>query len=131
MYAKIEGNSITHYPYGYGHLKRDNPNTSFPKDILSNIDKRGAFDVVEITSVERPESDTDNISEGTPVLVGDVWTQNWVSTPKTSEELNEDVRQKRLGSYGTPQDQLEFITENGLEAWQTRVAEIKTLHPKV
>ncbi len=130
MYAKIEGNSITQYPYGFGHLKSDHPNTSFPKDILSG-NGRSAYNVVEVAPVEKPESETDNISEGAPVLVGDVWTQNWISTPKTSEELNQEVRQKRLGSYGTPQDQIEFITENGLEAWQTRVAEIKSIHPKV
>ena len=131
MYAKIEGNSISQFPYSRGHLKRDNPNTSFPKDFLSSSDGRSAYNLVEVSPVERPESDTDNISEGTPVLVGDVWTQNWVSTPKTSEEFNEGVRKKRFGSYGRPQDQLEFITENGLEAWQTRVAEIKAIYPKV
>lgn len=36
----------------------------------------------------------------------------------------------RLTAYGPPQTQLEYITENGLEAWQTKVAEIKTANPK-
>jgi len=27
-------------------------------------------------------------------------------------------------------DQIEFITENGLDAWQAKVAEIKARHPK-
>lgn len=148
MYAKIEGNSITHYPYGRGHLKRDHPNTSFPKDILKN--NGSAYNVVEISPVEPPESGvtltgemlndgvlnkievlSDDISEGTPVLVGDVWTQNWVVTPKTSEQLNDEIRIFRLNSYGKPEDQLEFITENGLEAWQAKVAEIKAQNPKV
>jgi len=131
MYAKIEGNSISQFPYGRGHLKRDNPNTSFPKDFLSSSDGRSAYNLVEVSPVERPESDTDNISEGTPVLVGNVWTQNWIATPKTSEELNEDVIKQRRISYGKPEDQIEFITENGLEAWQAKVAEIKSEYPKV
>ena len=38
--------------------------------------------------------------------------------------------QKRLDAYGTTQQQLEFITEHGLEAWQAKVAEIKTMYPK-
>lgn len=36
----------------------------------------------------------------------------------------------REEAYGTLQSQLEFITENGLDAWQTRVAEIKAANPK-
>ena len=36
----------------------------------------------------------------------------------------------RLTAYGTHSTQLEFITENGLDAWQTKVAEIKTANPK-
>ena len=28
------------------------------------------------------------------------------------------------------ESQIEFITENGLEAWQTKVAEIKARYPK-
>ena len=130
MYAKIEGNSITQYPYGFGHLKRDHPNTCFPKDILSG-GGGSAYNVVSITAVEKPDSETDNISEGTPILVGDVWTQNWISTPKTSQELKADARKNRRGAYGKPEAQIEFITENGLEAWQTKVAEIKEKYPKV
>lgn len=38
--------------------------------------------------------------------------------------------ESRKGEYGTPESQIEFITENGLEAWQTKVAEIKAKYPK-
>lgn len=37
----------------------------------------------------------------------------------------------RYQAYGSAQYQLEYITENGLEAWQTHVAEIKAANPKV
>lgn len=36
----------------------------------------------------------------------------------------------RLTAYGTPDSQIEYITENGLEAWQAHVAEIKASNPK-
>jgi len=36
----------------------------------------------------------------------------------------------RLEAYGSPASQLEYITENGLEAWQAHVAEIKAANPK-
>lgn len=35
----------------------------------------------------------------------------------------------RKKEYGTPEEQVEFITENGLDAWQTKVAEIKAKYP--
>lgn len=41
-----------------------------------------------------------------------------------------DYVQKRTAAYGTPQEQLEFITENGLDAWIAKVAQIKADNPK-
>ena len=32
--------------------------------------------------------------------------------------------------YGSAEDQLEFITEKGLDAWQTKVAAVKAKFPK-
>jgi hypothetical protein len=36
----------------------------------------------------------------------------------------------RIDEYGTVEQQLEFITERGLEAWQSNVAAIKEKYPK-
>ena len=36
----------------------------------------------------------------------------------------------RLTAYGSHAAQLEYITEHGLDAWQTKVAQIKTANPK-
>ena len=36
----------------------------------------------------------------------------------------------REAAYGSTSSQLEYITENGLDAWQTHVAEIKAANPK-
>jgi hypothetical protein len=38
--------------------------------------------------------------------------------------------QSRIDAYGDPRTQIEFISENGLAAWQTEVARIKALHPQ-
>ena len=43
---------------------------------------------------------------------------------------NGTVMANRIKAYGTTTEQIEFITENGLEAWQSRVAEIKNQYPK-
>jgi len=37
----------------------------------------------------------------------------------------------REAAYGSLESQVEYITENGLDAWQTKVAEIKAANPKV
>ena len=36
----------------------------------------------------------------------------------------------RYEAYGSIPDQIEYITENGLDAWQTKVAQIKADNPK-
>ena len=38
--------------------------------------------------------------------------------------------QDRQTAYGTTESQIEFITENGLDAWVAKVAQIKTDNPK-
>jgi hypothetical protein len=38
--------------------------------------------------------------------------------------------QKRIKEYGTIAQQIEYITENGLDAWQTKVNNIKAKYPK-
>jgi hypothetical protein len=78
----------------------------------------------EITQVDPTPPEGHWASHGTPELVGDEWKQTWVYEQAFGIEA-------RVLSYGPPTDQIEFITENGLEAWQTKVAEIKAKYPKV
>ena len=52
-------------------------------------------------------------------------SQKFGSVKKNGTVLNE-----RMVAYGSTAAQIEFITENGLEAWQAKVAEIKNQHPK-
>ncbi len=47
-----------------------------------------------------------------------------------SVKKNGTVLSQRVEAYGSTADQIEFITENGLEAWQAKVAEIKNQYPK-
>ena len=46
------------------------------------------------------------------------------------EVVNPQWLQDRQDAYGLVNAQLEYITENGLEAWQAHVAEIKAMYPK-
>ena len=42
----------------------------------------------------------------------------------------EDVISKRIKEYGSIAQQIEYITENGLDAWQSKVNSIKAKYPK-
>ena len=45
-------------------------------------------------------------------------------------EANAQVVANRKAAYGSLEQQIEYITENGIDAWQTKVAEIKANNPK-
>jgi hypothetical protein len=45
-------------------------------------------------------------------------------------ESNQAQVQNRIKEYGTIAQQIEYITENGLDAWQTKVNNIKVKYPK-
>lgn len=136
MYAKVENNAVVKYPYGIRNLQLDNPNTSFTASALSNPDVRNDYGVVEVTSVNKPSSESVGkvYSEGTPVLDGNVWKQSWDETSLSAAEISaineKKVIDARMEEYGSVAEQIEFITENGLTPWQTKVAEIKARHPK-
>ena len=53
---------------------------------------------------------------------------------KEGEATNPDTAPQwqldREAAYGSVPSQIEYITENGLEAWQTKVAQIKADNPK-
>jgi len=64
--------------------------------------------------------------------------QSRTAQAKPEEVIPEEVEveepqwlQDRREAYGSSLTQLEYIAENGLEAWQTHVAEIKAMIPKV
>ena len=53
-----------------------------------------------------------------------------LSSQATILENNAIAVANRQKEYGTPEQMIEYITENGLDAWQTKVQEIKTKYPK-
>tara|TARA_Y100000310_G_scaffold37917_1_gene35554 strand:- start:42 stop:536 length:495 start_codon:yes stop_codon:yes gene_type:complete len=77
----------------------------------------------DITQVDPTPPEGHWAYRGTPELVGDEWKQTWVYEQASGIEA-------RVLVYGPVAEQIEFITENGLEAWQAKVAEIKAKYPK-
>jgi hypothetical protein len=123
MYAKVQDGSVARYPYVFTDFKHDNPRVSFPRTALENESIRNEYSVVEVQRVEKPIQDGYFAEEKTPVLVDGVWRQEW----ELKEISHSELRKKE---YGPVEKQIEFITENGLEAWQARVAEIKAKYPQ-
>ena len=119
--------------YTHADLRRDNPTVGFPQNALANADIRAEYNIGVRTKAELPPTDIQAVTpnppanhravKGSPELVDDVWRETW-----TYVEIS--YLENRIEAYGTVENQLEYITENGLAAWQTKVAEIKTTYPK-
>ena len=77
----------------------------------------------DITWVYPDPPEGHSSSAGTPELINEEWKQTWVYKQESGIEA-------RVLAYGPLEEQIEFITENGLEAWQNKVAEIKAKYPK-
>lgn len=90
MYVKITSGSVDTYPYSTGQLRRDYPQTSFPKQIPNDmLESYGVYKVVYSDSPSFTER-TQKISENTtPTLVDGSWTIDWTITDKTTEEIAE------------------------------------------
>jgi len=81
--------------YSIGQLRRDNPNTSFPKNIPSNILE--AFGVYTYTQESQPSIDekTQKLEDGGFVEQDGAWIKTWNIAEKTPEELAEWIESKK------------------------------------
>ena len=91
-----------------------------PSEVLSE-EMVGA--VYESHGVVYPEHEGQRATEVLPVWDGNQWN-------RTYQWGNVSYEEARMDAYGLLYDQIEYITENGLESWQTKVADIKAKHPK-
>lgn len=90
MHIKITNGNVDTYPYNVGQLRRDNPNTSFPKRIPD--DMLAGWGVYPVTFTAQPDIDdrTQKVErEATPSLVAGAWTLGWSTSNKTTEEIAE------------------------------------------
>ena len=57
-------------------------------------------------------------------------TNQQILDKKSELQALEDVISNRIKEYGSIAEQIEYITENGLDAWQSKVNSIKIKYPK-
>lgn len=94
MYVKVIDGVAT--KYSINSLKRDNPNTSFPKDPSDAL--LASYDMYPLVEGSRPT--TDIVETGPIELIDGVWTQTYTGRDYTPEEKRPrmivTMRQARL-----------------------------------
>jgi len=97
MYVKITNGSVDQFPYTVGQLRRDNPNTSFPKRVTDEM--LAEYGVVPVTYTDAPtynERTQKAAQDSAPALVNGAWTIGWQVANKTTEELaQQDAEQAK------------------------------------
>lgn len=75
------------YPYSASQLKRDNPQTSFPK--YPSVESLASWGVYPVQPTPRPDADpiAQRVIELPPAEVGGVWMQQWDVEALTPEEV--------------------------------------------
>lgn len=90
MYVKITSGSVDTYPYSVGQLRRDNPQTSFPKKVPDEL--LSEYGVMPVTFAEMPSIDNRTqkaVQDDAPAFIDDNWTVGWVTENKTDAEIAE------------------------------------------
>ena len=89
-YVKTTNGTVDTYPYNVGQLRRDNPNTSFPKRIPD--DMLAEWGVYPVAFADMPSIDdrTQKVEqEQQPSLVNGSWAVGWTVSSKTAEEVQQ------------------------------------------
>jgi hypothetical protein len=90
MYVKVEGGVVEAFPYGQRELKRDNPNTSFPRSMSdAQLAEYGLYPVSPREIPQPFDPLTQNAEVINPVLETDVWVQTWSITAASSSEIEQ------------------------------------------
>jgi hypothetical protein len=124
MYIKLNNGAIEKYPYSIGELRKDNPNTSFPKNPGAEL--LAEWEVYWVSDTPMPQVDyTKDVAEGTPVSTSDGWVQVWVVTDASPEEI-ESRTQSQSQSVRTDRDEkLSACDWVVIKATETEVPEIE------
>lgn len=138
MHALIVNGAVAKYPYTIGQLRKDNPQTSFSKRPSDEVLE--SWGVFVVAKVERPNVDhTKNVTEGAPVFKDNQWTQVWIITDASAEEILNRKEQKlqmardnRAAAYAEEADPIFFKAQRGeaeLSEWEAKVQEIRNRYP--
>lgn len=140
MFVKATNGQIDQYPYTVGDLRRDNPNTSFPKHVPETT--MAAFGMFPVGYEAAPDYDpmTHRIEHSNmPVLKDGKWVLTKTVVPLTAEQIADRLAQRqaqvdeqRRAAYQTESDPLFFKWQRGEsteQEWKDAVAAIQARFP--
>ena len=103
LLVKATNDTVQQYPYSVGLLRKENPNTSFPKQVSAA--DMASFNVYPVTETFPTVADTQKLVKvWTPTLVGGEWVLAHEAVDLTSDDIAEatavfaaNAREKRDG----------------------------------
>lgn len=94
MFVKVTNGAVSKFPYTLGELRRENPNTSFPKVIPdSTLAEYGVY-TVQRASASEFDNKTHCAVEGVENVDG-IWTQTWTIKQLPQSRASMNVRNYR------------------------------------
>jgi hypothetical protein len=88
LLVKATNNTVQQYPYSIGLLRKENPNTSFPKQV--SAEDMASFNVYPVTEVTPTVADTQKLVKvWTPTLVDGAWVLAHEAVDLTSDDIAE------------------------------------------
>ena len=88
LLVKATNDTVQQYPYSVGLLRKENPNTSFPKQV--SAEDMASFNVYPVTEVTPTVADTQKLVKvWTPTLVGGDWVLAHEAVDLTSDDIAE------------------------------------------
>ena len=88
LLIKATGSTVEQYPYSIGLLRKENPNTSFPKQVSAS--DMASFNVYPVTEVTPTVADTQKLVKvWTPTLSGDDWILDHQAVDLTDADIAE------------------------------------------
>jgi len=109
MYVLAPNQTVEIFPYSIGALRRDNRNTSFPRNPSEEM--LATWNVFPVKDRPAPEFDpaTENCSQVNPTLENGEWVMTWQVSPASAEEIAERLEQK---SAEVRQQRNQLLTES-------------------
>jgi hypothetical protein len=92
MFVKVNNGQAEIYPYTIGRLRKDYPNTSFPKKLSAEL--LAEYDLYRVDSEPQPAYDdkTERVAQNDmPVLIEDKWVIGWTVYQKEQEQIDREA----------------------------------------
>jgi len=94
MYLLAPNQTVEKFPYSIGDLRRDNSNTSFPRQLSDEM--LAAWNIFPVKDRPAPAFNpaTENCNQASPTLENGEWVMTWEVTPANAEEIAERLERK-------------------------------------